>query len=92
MIRITITTDDKGDIVRICSDKPVELYWVYPHAKCGDYVYFRGGVEIGSKFVEEELKKHPISHLDDELCGQLPSGMPPGYVYHVTKAMKRALG
>jgi hypothetical protein len=90
MNRITLTLDNKGDIIKICSDEPVELYWIEPNAR-HDQVFLHGAVKIGAKFVEGELKKHPISHLDDELCGKLPAGMPPGCAYHVVKTLKCVL-
>ena len=93
MNRITLTRDDKRSIVRICSDKPIELYMVECDANgdIEDVLFFNEGVDVGSKFVEEELAEHPISHCHDQLCGKLPAGMPPGHVYRVTKAMDRAL-
>jgi hypothetical protein len=92
MIRITFTTDNEGDIVRICSDKPIELYMVGCDANGDiDHVSYHEGVDIGSKIVEADLAEHPISHGRERLCGKFPAGMPPGYAYHVTKAMKRAL-
>ena len=31
MNRVTLTFAANGDIARICSDEPIELYWVCPH-------------------------------------------------------------
>jgi hypothetical protein len=85
--RITITWSKKG-IVRICSDEPVELYEITPFVP-RDRVYLRSDVEIGSKFVDEELGSDPIGSYQDEQFGKLPPGMPSGRAFAIARAMSK---
>lgn len=64
MNRITLTLDRNGDIDRICSDEPVEVYFVSPHTPA-DRVYLYGGVEVGPQFVRQEIGGFAVGHADD---------------------------
>ena len=86
--RVAITYNDKGDIVRVCSDAPVEIYEVSPHTP-HDRVYLRTRFEIGSKFVDEELGSDPIGHYQDEQFGKLSPGMPSGGLFAIARAMSK---
>jgi hypothetical protein len=86
MNRITITWSKKG-IVRICSDEPVELYEITPFVP-RDRVFLRD-IEIGSKFVDEELGSDPIGHYHDEQFGKLSPGMPSGRAFAIARAMSK---
>jgi hypothetical protein len=86
MNRITITWSKKG-IVRICSDEPVELYEITPFVP-RDRVFLRN-IEIGSKFVDEELGSDPIGHHHDGQFGKLPPNLPPGCAFEMIHAMSK---
>jgi hypothetical protein len=86
--RVAITYNDKGDIVRVCSDAPVEIYEVSPHTP-HDRVYIRTRFEIGSKFVDEEIGGYPIGHYRDDHLGRLPPGMPSGRAFAIARAMSK---
>lgn len=64
MNRISPTFNKYRELIRICPDEPIELYWIDPNI-LDDFVYFYGSVLVGSKFVEKALKKHSINHLDE---------------------------
>jgi len=70
--RVTLTLDHKGDITRICSDEPVELYFVNPHTP-HDKVYLYGSVEVGPQFVQQEIGGYAVGHATD---GTLTVGEP----------------
>jgi hypothetical protein len=65
MNRVTITFEKNGDIGRICSDAPIELYFVCPHIP-EDRVYLYGGVEVGPKFVRREIGGYAVGHANDD--------------------------
>jgi hypothetical protein len=82
--RVAITYNDKGDIVRVCSDAPVEIYEVSPHTP-HDRVYLRTRFEIGSNFVDEEIGGYAIGHYRDDHLGRLPPNLSPGLAFVITR-------
>lgn len=72
MNRVTLTLNPNGDIERICSDEPIELYFVSPHTP-GDRVYLYSSVDVGPQYVREEIGSYAVGHADD---GTLNTGGP----------------
>ena len=72
MNRITLTMNQNGEIVRICSDEPVEVYYVSPHTP-HDRVYLYGSVFVGPQHVREEIGSYAVGHATD---GTLNVGEP----------------
>ena len=64
MNRVTITLTPHGEIARICSDEPIECYWVSPHTP-HDRVYLFDAVYTGPQFVREEIGGYAVGHADD---------------------------
>lgn len=64
MNRVTITLNEGGDIVRICSDEPIECFFVSPHTP-EDRVYLYGSVDVGPQHVREEIGGFAVGHADD---------------------------
>jgi hypothetical protein len=81
------TEPSKKGIVRICSDEPVELYEITPFVPRGR-VFLRN-IEIGSKFVDEELGSDPIGHYHDDQFRKLPPNLPPGRAFEMIHAMSK---
>lgn len=70
--RIAITLDERGDIVSICADQPVEVYTVSPHTP-GDRVYLMSEVDIGPQHIRAAIGGYAIGHNRD---GTLSDGGP----------------
>lgn len=68
MNRITLTFDEGGSIVRICSDEPVEVFFVSPHTP-HDRVYLYGSNDVGPQYVREEIGGFAVGHADDGTLG-----------------------
>ena len=72
MNRVTLTFDKNGELHRICSDEPIELYWV--DLKCpADRVFLYQAVQVGPQFVREEIGGYSVGHTND---GTLETGDP----------------
>jgi hypothetical protein len=69
MNRITITFKSNGDIGDICSDEPVEIYFVDPNMPA-DRVYLYQSAKIGPEHVRNEIGGYAVGHRDD---GTLPT-------------------
>lgn len=81
MNRITLTLD-RGNVVKICSDEPVDVYFVDP-AVPHDRVYLYGSVEVGPQFVRREIGGYAVGHAHDgtldvggPICPRLPPSRP----------------
>jgi hypothetical protein len=70
--RVTITLKANGDIDRVCSDEPIELYFVSPHTP-EDRVYLFAAVNVGPQHVRQEIGGFAVGHADD---GTLQTGGP----------------
>lgn len=66
--RVTLTFDEGGGIVRICSDEPVEVYFVSPHTP-HDRVYLYGSTDVGPQHVREEIGGYAVGHAHDGTIG-----------------------
>ena len=76
MNRVTIQINEHGEIGRICSDEPIEFYFVSPHTP-HDRVYLYGAVEVGPQFVREEIGGYAVGHFDDCVLGGDEPHLPP---------------
>lgn len=63
MNRITFTMKVDGQIVRICSDEPVEIYIIQPSTP-HDRVYKWSSLDAGPGVVDEEIGGWPIGDKD----------------------------
>ena len=70
MNRITLTLNEHGEVVRICSDEPIEIYFVSPHTP-HDRVYIYNSVNIGPQHVHAEIGEYVVGHAAD---GTLSNG------------------
>lgn len=73
MNRVTIELTANGEIGTICSDEPIELYFVSPSTP-RDRVYLYDAVKIGPEHVRSQIGGYSVGHADD---GTLDTGQPP---------------
>jgi len=71
MNRIVLTQNEHGDLVHICADEEIAIYWIDPRTP-HDRVYLYSAAQFGREFVEKELGTSPVGHAND---GILPPGL-----------------
>jgi hypothetical protein len=59
MNRVILIMDEHSHVADICSDEKIELYFISPSCP-NDRVYLYRSVQVGTKFVDEQIRDWPI--------------------------------
>lgn len=62
MNRITFTMDGQGRLVRVCADRPVDVYFVSV-TEDGDHAHAWSHVHVGIEVVDKELDEWPVGDM-----------------------------